>query len=113
MSCSCLHSSNASITTIRAEVREQACCISKSGCKIIVAVTTAEGQQEKVIGAAIWQCQGDDLGAQKIIAEWTDPGKFPALLSTHNRALDPSKKTILVESAPYTKHYWAGSCATN
>jgi GNAT superfamily N-acetyltransferase len=82
--------------------------------KIIIAVTTAEsGEHEKIIGAAIWQRQGDDPGAQKIITEWTDPGTFPALLSTHNRALNPSKKTILVDSAPYTKHYWAGSCATN
>jgi GNAT superfamily N-acetyltransferase len=80
---------------------------------IIVAVTTTEAEQEKVIGAAIWQRQGEDPGAQKVIAGWTDPGTFPALLSTHNRALDPSKKTILVEAAPYTKHYWAGSSATN
>ncbi|RYO27295.1 hypothetical protein AA0113_g12341 [Alternaria arborescens] len=51
--------------------------------KIIVAVTTAEGSEhEKIIGAAIWQRQGDDPGAQKIITEWTDPGTFPALLST-------------------------------
>ncbi|CAE7199913.1 hypothetical protein PTNB73_06169 [Pyrenophora teres f. teres] len=83
--------------------------------KMIVAVTTTAegGDQEKVIGAASWQRQGDDAGAQKIISEWTDPGSFPALHSTHNRAMDPSKKNILAESAPYTKHYWEGSCAIN
>ncbi|KAI1528703.1 Acetyltransf-1 domain containing protein [Pyrenophora tritici-repentis] len=85
--------------------------------KIVVAVTpTASGgdQQDKVVGAAIWQRQGDDAGAQNIISECTDTNPhFPALPSTHNRALDPSKKTILEEAAPYIKHYWAGSRATN
>ncbi|KAI4712256.1 hypothetical protein J4E89_002522 [Alternaria sp. Ai002NY15] len=73
--------------------------------KVIVAVSTADDQQENVIGAAIWQRQGDDAGAQRIIAGWNDPGKFPVLHSTHNRVLDPSKKTILFEAAPFTKHY--------
>lgn len=81
--------------------------------KVIVAVTTEDDQQEKIIGAAIWQRQGDDAGAQKNISTWVDPGTFSALESTDNRALDPSKKTILADSAPYTKHYWAGPCAIN
>lgn len=81
--------------------------------KVIVAVTTDNDQKERVVGAAIWQRQGDDAIAQKITSEWSDPGPFPALLSTNNRALDPSKKTILAESAAYTKHYWSGPCATN
>lgn len=81
--------------------------------RIIVAVKAHNGQQEKVVGAAVWQRQGDDTGAQEIIAGWTDPGVWPALSSTQNHALDPTKKTILQDSAPYTKHYWAGPCATN
>lgn len=81
--------------------------------KVVVAVTAGDGLQEKIIGLAIWQRQGDDAGAQKVRSEWTDPGTWPALSSTQNRALDPSKKTILQESAPYTKHYWAGANATN
>ncbi|KAH6870175.1 acyl-CoA N-acyltransferase [Alternaria rosae] len=81
--------------------------------RIIVAVSTASDQQENVIGAATWQRQGDDPGAQRIIAGWTDPGTFPVLPSALNRALDPSKKTILIEAGPFTKHYWAGPCATN
>jgi GNAT superfamily N-acetyltransferase len=83
--------------------------------KIIVAVTNAEEdkQEETVIGLAIWQRQGDDADAQKVLSEWSDPGPFPALLSTHNRALDPAKKNILADSAPYTQHYWAGPSATN
>ncbi|KAI4625960.1 hypothetical protein J4E80_003094 [Alternaria sp. BMP 0032] len=80
---------------------------------VIVAVSTTSYQQEHVIGVAIWQRQGDDAGAQGIIAGWTDPGRLPALPSTHNRAADPSKKEILAQAAPFTKHYWAGPCATN
>lgn len=81
--------------------------------KIIVAVTTDETQQEKIIGAAIWQRQGGDDGAQKVTDEWADPGPWPLLPSTQNRALDPSKANILQESASYTKHYWDGASATN
>jgi len=81
--------------------------------KVIVAVSSTSDEQEHVIGAAIWQRQGDNAGAQRIIAGWTDPGTFPVLPSTHNRALDPSKKGILAQAAPFTKHYWAGPCATN
>ncbi|KZM24455.1 uncharacterized protein EKO05_0001523 [Ascochyta rabiei] len=81
--------------------------------KIILAVTAGDDQQEKVVGAAVWQRQGDDLGAQQVISAWSDPGHFPALASTNNRALDPSKKTLMAESVPYTKHYWSGPCAIN
>jgi GNAT superfamily N-acetyltransferase len=81
--------------------------------KIIVAVETFSDQEEKIVGAAIWQRQGDDAGAQRVMEKWADPGAWPALVSTHNRALDPEKETILQDSGPYTKHYWAGPCATN
>lgn len=81
--------------------------------KVIVAVEHNEVQQDRIVGLAIWQRQGDDAGAQKVKSEWVDPGAWPALPSTQNRALDPSKKTILQESAPYTKHYWAGANAAN
>ncbi|KAF3032373.1 hypothetical protein E8E12_001620 [Didymella heteroderae] len=81
--------------------------------KVIVAVVHDENHQEKIMGLAVWQRQGDDAGAQRVKSEWIDPGAWPALSSTRNRALDPSKKTILRESAPYTKHYWAGANVTN
>ena len=81
--------------------------------KIIVAVTIDKNNQETIIGAATWQRQGDDAGAQKIMSEWSDPGPWPTLRSAQNHALDSSKKTILQEAVPYTKHYWAGANATN
>lgn len=81
--------------------------------KVIAAVQHDKNQEERVLGLAVWQRQGDDTGAQKIKSEWVDPGAWPALPSTQNRALDPSKKTILQDSAPYTKNYWAGPNATN
>lgn len=81
--------------------------------ELIVAVEHDKNHQETILGLAVWQRQGDDAGAQKIKSAWVDPGAWPALPSTKNRALDPSKKTILQESAPYTKHYWAGDNATN
>jgi GNAT superfamily N-acetyltransferase len=86
---------------------------SDSRNKVIVAVTSDDNHQERVIGLAVWQRQGEDAGAQRTKSEWVDPGTWPALDSTENRALDPSKKTILQESAPHTKHYWAGANATN
>jgi hypothetical protein len=55
---------------------------------IILAVTAEDDQP--VIGAAIWQRQGDDLGARGVIPARADPGRFPALDSTNNRALDAS-----------------------
>jgi GNAT superfamily N-acetyltransferase len=81
--------------------------------KTVVVTTTDDAQQEKIIGVAFWQRQGDDTGAQKVISEWADPGPWPALPSTSNRALDPSNKDVLQRSAPYTKHYWTGANATN
>lgn len=81
--------------------------------KVTVAVTTDSADREKIIGAAIWQRQGDDTSAQAVISEWNDPGPWPVLPATPNRALDPSKKDILVDSAPFTKHHWAGKNATN
>lgn len=81
--------------------------------KVIVAVTNDKEQGEKILGMAVWQRQGDDVGAQQVKSEWTDHGEWPALLSTHNRALDPSNKTILEEAAPFTKHYWSGPNTTN
>ncbi|KAF9690505.1 hypothetical protein EKO04_011547 [Ascochyta lentis] len=81
--------------------------------KVIVAVSSDHGGHEKIVGAAIWQRQGDDAGAQSVMAEWADPGPWPALASTHNRALEPSRKNILQDSASYTKHYWSGPCAVN
>ncbi|KAH6638745.1 acyl-CoA N-acyltransferase [Boeremia exigua] len=80
---------------------------------VIVAVTIDPANQEKIVGAAVWQRQGGDTGAQNVIAKWNDPGPWPLPQATENRALDPSKVNILKESAPYTKHYWAGANATN
>lgn len=81
--------------------------------KVFVAVKVDDDQQERIAGIAIWQRQGDDAGAQRAMMDFADPGPWPALKTTHNRALDPSKKTILQDSEPYMKHHWAGSRATN
>lgn len=81
--------------------------------EILVAVTADETHGETIVGAAIWQRQGDDAGAQNVMSNWTDPGSWPPLLSANDRALDPSKRRILQESASYTKHYWAGDNASN
>ena len=81
--------------------------------RVIVAVEHDDSHQDRILGLAVWQRQGGDAGAQRIMSEWVDPGAWPALPSTQNRALEPSRKTILQESAPFTKHYWAGANATN
>jgi GNAT superfamily N-acetyltransferase len=83
--------------------------------KIMVAVTEPdhERDQERIIGVAIWERQGGDVGAQRALEDFAISGPWPALKSTWNRALDPSKKTILQDSEMYIKQYWAGPCATN
>ncbi|KAF9692664.1 hypothetical protein EKO04_009737 [Ascochyta lentis] len=80
----------------------------------LVLAVAVEDQQERIVGVAIWERQGDDEGAQRASKDFKDPGPWPKLDSTQNRALDPSKKTILHDSEPYWKpHYWVGSCAIN
>ena len=83
--------------------------------RILVAVREPDhvGDQERIVGVAIWERQGDDVGAQRALDDFVDPGPWPALETTRNRALDPSKKTILQDSEAYMKHYWAGPRATN
>lgn len=81
--------------------------------KIIVAVTTDTANEERIVGLAVWQRQGGGAGAEKIIGEWVDPGPWPVLSSTRNRAQDPSRANLLQDAAPYTEHYWAGANATN
>lgn len=78
-----------------------------------VFVAVDEDQQGRILGVAIWERQGDDVGAQTALENFTDPGSWPALKTTQNRALDPSKKTILQDSEAYMKHYWSGPRATN
>jgi GNAT superfamily N-acetyltransferase len=81
---------------------------------VVVSPSSAEQPEEQVIGAAIWQRQGDDLHAQKIINEHIDPHPlFPSLTPQENRAADPTKKNILAESVKYTQHYWSGSHSEN
>ena len=76
--------------------------------RILVTTTTFNGE-EMVTGMATWQRQGDDPGAQKVISEWIAPGEyaFQPLPSTRNRAIDPTKSTILQDSEPFFKHHWA------
>ncbi|KAF2846506.1 acyl-CoA N-acyltransferase [Plenodomus tracheiphilus IPT5] len=81
--------------------------------RFLVAITTDDDSQEKIVGFGIWQRQGDDAGAQRVMGEWVDPGPWKPLVSTLNRALDPSKKSILQESERFTKHYWNGASAIN
>ncbi len=45
---------------------------------IIVAVTT-EDDKEKVVGAACWQRQGDDEGAESVQRKWVDVGRLSQL----------------------------------
>lgn len=83
--------------------------------RMLVAVAEpSRGQdQDTIIGVAVWERQGEDEGAHKVMEEFSDPGTWPALSSTQNRALDPSKKTILQDAETYSNPYWAGSRATN
>lgn len=90
--------------------------------KVLVVVSPSSPSQpeDRVVGAAIWQRQGDDdshSSIQELIQSWRDPQPyFPAIPTTlqhSNRALDPSKKDILKQSAEFTKHYWVGSNARN
>jgi GNAT superfamily N-acetyltransferase len=78
--------------------------------KLIVATVNEDGT-EKIVGMAVWQRQGDDAGAHKIMQEWQDPGPnaFAALPSTNNRAIDPSRQTILWDASPFFKHHWQGT----
>jgi GNAT superfamily N-acetyltransferase len=79
--------------------------------KIIVVATVTEDGAEKIIGQATWERQGDDEGAQKLIQERSLPCEdvFTPLPSTNNRAIDPSKMTILHDTSPFFKHHWEGS----
>ncbi|KAH7351398.1 acyl-CoA N-acyltransferase [Pyrenochaeta sp. MPI-SDFR-AT-0127] len=81
----------------------------------IFVATTTEDQEEKIVGIATWQRQGDDEGAKRVEREWVDVGSdaFPPLPSTINRAIDPSKRTILQDSFPYYSHHWHGSRSNN
>jgi GNAT superfamily N-acetyltransferase len=78
--------------------------------RIIVATLPVDGA-EKIVGMATWQRQGSDPGAQQIIQDWTDPGPdaFAPLSSTNNRAIDPSKASILEDAYPFFKHHWQGT----
>jgi GNAT superfamily N-acetyltransferase len=75
-----------------------------------IVATITEDDEEKIVGMATWQRQGDDAGAQTIMSDWQDPGPdaFEPLKSTTNRAIDESKATILQDAYPYFKHHWSG-----
>jgi hypothetical protein len=90
-------------------------CWASPRMRILVAVTESSHGQDKetIIGVAVWESQGDDEDAHKVMKEFSNPGPWPALSSTQNRALDPSKKTILQDAEAYSRFYWAGSRATN
>ncbi|KAF2034172.1 hypothetical protein EK21DRAFT_97647 [Setomelanomma holmii] len=77
--------------------------------KVIVSTTTID-DQEKILGVATWQRQGDDEGAQKVMSEWKDPGPdaFEEIDLSANRAKDPAKEGILAAAFPYFKHFWDG-----
>lgn len=73
-----------------------------------------KNEEDEVVGMAIWQRQGDDATAQKIIQEHTDPTPlFAHVAPRQNRAADPSKKDHLANSAKYTQHYWSGVHSEN
>ncbi|KAF1940550.1 hypothetical protein EJ02DRAFT_227962 [Clathrospora elynae] len=81
----------------------------------LIVATTTEGGEEKITGVAVWERQGDDEGARKVKNEWIDigPNAFPPLPTTHNRALDPTKATILEDAFPHFASLWAGPRASN
>ena len=90
-------------------------CWASPRIRILVAVAeSGQGQDlETIIGVAVWERQGHDEGAHKVMKEFSDPGPWPALSPMHNRALDPSRKTILQDAEACSKFYWAGCRATN
>ncbi|KAL6703366.1 hypothetical protein ACN47E_009708 [Coniothyrium glycines] len=83
--------------------------------EVILVATTTEEEQEKIVALAIWQRQGDDAGVKQVQEEWSNPGPnaFPPLSSENNRALNPSKRTILEDAFPYFAHYWDGERRNN
>lgn len=74
-------------------------------CARIVVSTNEQGT---ITGMATWQRQGSSEQAQKLIDSWSNPGDFPPLERTENRALDPSKATILQDSESFFKYHWNG-----
>jgi GNAT superfamily N-acetyltransferase len=78
----------------------------------IIVATLIENGQEKVVGMSTWQRQGDDEGAKKIMAEYQNPGPesevFTPLPSLNNRAIDPTRATILQDAYPFFSHHWSG-----
>lgn len=71
-------------------------------------------EEDEVVGMAIWQRQGNDATAQKIIQEHTDPTPlFQHIPARENRAADPTKKNHLADSAKYTEHYWSAPHSEN
>jgi hypothetical protein len=89
--------------------------------RIMVAVTSPDADAaapdtltitgEQIVGVAVWQRQGTDAGADRIRAEWQDPGAFPPAPTTLNRAIAPENKDILDRTLPFFKHLWAGDRA--
>ncbi|KAI8941594.1 hypothetical protein NX059_002809 [Plenodomus lindquistii] len=81
---------------------------------VVLAATRPDANgEEKVAGIAVWERQGEDDGAKRVKAGWVDYGAFPPLPSTHNRALDPTKRNVLDESMPFSAHLWAGDRSNN
>jgi len=48
---------------------------SASNQRLIVSTVNVNGT-DKVVGAAIWQRQGDDAGKQRVEDEWIDVGEY-------------------------------------
>lgn len=82
--------------------------------RIIVAVCeNGEQQKERLVGVAIWARQGDDVGAKRAMEDHVNPGTWQDLIPMQIRAQDLSKATIIRDSGPYIKHYWAGARPNN
>ena len=80
--------------------------------RIIVATTASPDGTESITGFVIWQRQGDDEPARKIVEEFKEmgieEGKFPKLENENNRAIDESKRNLLEDTFPFFKHFWDG-----
>lgn len=83
--------------------------------QILVAIEEPKDEQdmEIVVGLAIWERQGDSKDTHTSLGFPSYSGPWPALETTHNRALDASKRTILQDSEAFSKQFWSESRASN
>ncbi|KAF2014146.1 acyl-CoA N-acyltransferase [Aaosphaeria arxii CBS 175.79] len=92
--------------------------------KLYVAVSTGDEKSagDEIVGVAVWQRQGKVGDGMKLRA-WDPRNIIHPLLTLHhtllqptlwpNRALDPTKTTLLPSAEPFVAHHWAGARSEN